>query len=149
MSSNKSSASRVEYYAGFFDGEGSIGIYRNGTGLHHLRTQITQNVSDATTELFKELKEAYGGNLGIMRSSIYRNNEAYNWQLNGEGAKNFLMDLLPHLRLKRTQALVACAWQMALHQPSQRNALGRMVAAARNRPEDLMAEAVMKALKKG
>lgn len=41
----------IEYLAGFFDGEGSVGIYTNGRGLFHLRTQLTQNVGKHSTRL--------------------------------------------------------------------------------------------------
>lgn len=43
-----------DYIAGFFDGEGSIGIYKNGRGMHYLRTQLTQN-SSITSLLFSRV----------------------------------------------------------------------------------------------
>ena len=33
---------KVEYIAGFFDGEGSIGIYKMHGKSYYLRTQLTQ-----------------------------------------------------------------------------------------------------------
>lgn len=139
--------SKVEYYAGFFDGEGSIGIYRNGGRNWHLRTQLTQNILPSTTELMLELNALYGGNLSTMRSKIYLGGGAYNWQLNGDVAVAFLRDIQPHLRLKKEQADIAIAWQEA-HQRPARDARGRMVAHDYERPLDVGAARLMKLLKR-
>lgn len=139
--------SKVDYYAGFFDGEGSIGIYRNGRGAWHLRTQLTQNISPETTALLTEMRDLYGGNLATMHNHIYRGGGAYNWQLNGEGAADFLLAVVPSLRLKQDQAMFAIAWQKIHPRPS-RDACGRMVAHDRNRPIDLDTARLLKALKR-
>ena len=135
-----------QYIAGFFDGEGSIGVYRNGRGNFHLRTQLTQNVLPSSEALLSGLKERFGGNLARMRSSIYRRGEAFNWQLNGTVAAQFLRTIRPYLVLKAEQADVAMAWQEAKPAP-QRDARGRMVGARREHPIDLEAERLLKALK--
>ena len=134
------------YIAGFFDGEGSIGIYRNGQGNFHLRTQLTQNVLPSTEELLVELRNRFGGNLSRMKSPIYRRNEAFNWQNNGFGAANFLGQMLPYLRIKRDQAELAIVWQSS-RPKACRDARGRMMAARREHHLDIQAEQLMKALK--
>lgn len=137
---------KAEWVAGFFDGEGSIGIYRNGQGVFHLRTQLTQNVNPTTEEILSELRDTYGGNLARMRSPIYRRSEAFNWQVNGTRAASFLVDILPHLRLKCEQAEVAIAWQ-SQHIPPGRDERGRMRPGARDAPLDIGVARLLKALK--
>lgn len=136
-----------EWIAGFFDGEGSIGIYRNGQRTFHLRTQITQNASAATKEVLSALQNRFGGNLARMRGDIYRGKMAFNWQLNGNVAAAFLGVVLPHLRLKREQAEVAIAWQRQ-HLPPSRDERGRMTAHPKDAPLDVGTEILLKALKR-
>ncbi len=138
---------KVEYIAGFFDGEGSIGIYRNGRGTFHLRTQLTQNITPATEDILSELCDRFGGNLSRMRSPLYQRNAAFNWQLNGNRAAAFLREILHSLYIKRDQAEIAIAWQ-AQHLPPLRDKQGRMTAHPRNAPIDVGAERILKALKK-
>lgn len=135
------------YYAGFFDGEGSIGIYRNGRGAWHLRTQLTQNINKASASLLDEMQALFGGNLSLMRGERYRGGRAYNWQLNGETAVRFLQDVLPYLRLKREQAFFAIRWHR-IAQKQSRGPDGRMVRHDYQRPVDIWAAKLLKALKK-
>ena len=99
------------YLAGFFDGEGSIGIYTNGRGKSPcLRTQLTQNVNKVSTEMMAYLVERFGGNYTKQTTS---HGVKYNWQLNGDKAKNFLIAVMPNLRFKREQAELAVLFQDA------------------------------------
>lgn len=139
--------SKVEYYAGFFDGEGSVGLYRNGQRTWHLRTQVTQNQTPQSNELLTELVGAYGGNLAAMRAAIYRGGAVWNWQLNGAKAVAFLGDILPFLRLKKEQAELGIAW-FALSQKPARGPNGRMLGYKKDRPVDVGAGALLKALKR-
>jgi hypothetical protein len=68
----------LPYIAGFFDGEGSIGIYRGGhTNGRALRVQLTQNVTPDSTELLRECRIRWGGSLSLMNRSARR--PAWNW----------------------------------------------------------------------
>ena len=136
-----------EYLAGFFDGEGSVGIYRNGKGAWHLRTQVTQNITKWSKELFTDLVERHGGNLSAMRSPAYRRGAAYNWQTNGAVAVAFLHTILPSLRAKKEQVQLAIAWYDQRQRP-QRDKLGRHILLDRDRPLDVNAAALLKELKR-
>lgn len=131
----------LEYCAGFFDGEGSIGLYRNGNGVWHLRTQVTQNQNAASTQLLGCLRDKFGGNICL------RGEGAYNWQLNSAVAARFLTELLPHLKLKLDQARVAVSWYSASQRPV-RDHLGRHTRYERDRPIDVSAAKLIKLLKK-
>lgn len=96
------------YLAGFFDGEGCIGIYRNGQRAFHLRVQLVQNESQIVTAMFQELQERFGGSFRGHPSSSGRSK--YNFQLNADKAVAFLTTIQPHLLLKRLEADVAILW---------------------------------------
>lgn len=102
----------IRYIAGLFDGEGSVGIYRNRNKDHigfSLRTQVTQNKNSGSTEIMSYLKERFGGN--VSEQKTLSGDTKYNWQLNAGKAAKFLKEMLPHLILKRDQADIAIAWQ--------------------------------------
>lgn len=124
----------LQYIAGFFDGEGSIGIYRqsNGGSLSYgLRTQLTQNVSPASTKLIEELKNRFGGSMSTQHTfrvgvdESQKLNIKYNWQLSSRNAVNFLTVILPFLVLKKEQAQIALIWQAQKPMPT-RNAKGQI-----------------------
>jgi hypothetical protein len=136
----------LEYIAGFFDGEGSIGIYKiSRTGGYRLRTQLTQNITPDSESVMIELQSRFGGNIARMRAPIYKRGAAYNWQLNADVAAGFLKQIEPYLILKKDQAVCALAWQSGRPLPS-RNAKGKMVAFTQ-RPLDAGVVKLMKALK--
>lgn len=98
-----------EYIAGFFDGEGCVAVYHNSnTNGYSLRTQLTQNKSDASMKLFKYLKSTWGGNLGEHQTLSKKT--GLNWQANGDVACSFLKDIEPHLNMKQPQARIAIEW---------------------------------------
>lgn len=99
------------YLAGFFDGEGCIGIYQTGNKAFHLRLQLVQNESRVVTAMFKELQARFGGSFRGHYSANGRSK--YNLQLNGDKALHFLEVLLPHFILKRPQAEIAIRWHKA------------------------------------
>lgn len=135
----------LEYIAGFFDGEGSIGIYhRKGRGFH-LRTQLVQNHSQNMIEIYNYLVENYGGNLSSSISITGK--QKLNWQLNADKAVRFLNDICPHLRLKQDQALIAIDWQNQRPKVT-RNAKGQLESKAQETLElDLQISNLLKELK--
>lgn len=100
----------LQYIAGFFDGEGSIGIYSRKDRYNGacLRTQLTQNKTKESLFILSELKNKYGGNLSEQKT--LSGGIKYNWQLNPKGVKQFLEDIEPHLICKKTQAKLALYW---------------------------------------
>lgn len=100
-----------QYIAGFFDGEGSIGIYdrpNRAAGGVAVMTQLTQNRTKDSTALFEFLRAKYGGNISKQRTLSGR--IKYNWALHAKGIKAFLPDILPYLVLKRDQAQILLTW---------------------------------------
>lgn len=118
----------LSYLAGFFDGEGSIGIYKNGrrTGWT-LRVQITQTISVRSTELLTVLRGRWGGSLCPFNKKLRR--AAWNWQVSAKNGYLFLCDIRPWLLLKADQADVALNW-WSNRLPPQRGKNGRILLAS-------------------
>jgi hypothetical protein len=132
------------YIAGFFDGEGSIGIYKNGQGVFHLRTQLTQNVGAKSKELMQAMVDQFGGHFS--KQKTLSGGEKYNWQLSSLPAMRFLKHIAPYLHLKESQALLAIIWQEQRPVPS-RDARGRLKPYIVDKKVDEQVAKVMKELK--
>jgi hypothetical protein len=98
----------LAYIAGFFDGEGSIGVYSGGGSGMTLRAQVTQADALGSRDLLDEFRTEWGGSICIFNRTLRR--QAWNFQVGGERASRLLRDLRPHLRLKADQADLALHW---------------------------------------
>lgn len=138
----------LPYLAGFFDGEGSIGIYRNGravSGGRTLRVQLTQTATRAGTQLLEECQVRWGGSLCLMNREMKRT--AYNWQASSGAGIRVLRDLRPWLRLKVEQADIVLEWWEGRPTVRPRNSQGRVLpfapeVAARDHAAELAVKAV-------
>ena len=99
------SNTEIAYFAGLFDGEGSIAVYTN-KGDKSARFGITVGMVNPT--VIEELRLAFGG-------SIYKQMRAgrpvYYWRTFGKRAELVLKILLPFLRVKREEAELAIAYR--------------------------------------
>ena len=116
----------TEYLAGFFDGEGSVGVYASVRNHSYcLRAQITQVRTLETECLLREMAERFGGSVSSYNKQLRR--DALCWQASGDNAAAFLEFILPHLILKRDQATVAIGYQRTRPRPTRDTATGRML----------------------
>ena len=83
------------YFAGFFDGEGSLGIYPNNVGGYGLRVSVGQKL---LTQL-ERLQSVYGGGISKKDCSV--------WTVCGLNAYNFVTDIYPWVQEKRDQVELA------------------------------------------
>jgi hypothetical protein len=120
---------KLAYAAGYFDGEGSVGILSQGAGKgSQLRVEIRSCDLD-TLRLFKDL---FGGSLasqkyGRLPYPVFR------WAVNNQDAIKALGVMAPYLRAKAKEArlvldsgwdtLVLGAGRLSEHQKEQRRAL--------------------------
>lgn len=84
----------LDYYAGYFDGEGCIGFYTN----------LQVGVSNTFTPALKELQNLFGGSI---RTKTYSGRPCYEWRVFGSTALAFLNEISPFLKEKRPQAELA------------------------------------------
>jgi len=101
-----------QYLAGFFDGEGCVGVYKNSSGgysSYRLETLITQSKSRNSKSLFRTLKKMFGGYITVInRSGCWRT--MYIYRLCGLNAIKFLLTIRPYLIFKAAQADVTIQW---------------------------------------
>ena len=92
------------YAAGFFDGEGSIGIYKKAGMRSSYQLRVTTAQKDRRP--LAALQTEYGGHLSKpLKSGVSR------LIMHSTGAADFLWDLLPHLIVKKEQAELALSFQ--------------------------------------
>ena len=85
----------VRYLAGFFDGEGSVGLAGNSLCIR---------VVNSYRPVLERFQEAFGGTVGVHRRGDEKARMTHVWRLYGAGAAEALGELLPHLQEKRAQA---------------------------------------------
>jgi hypothetical protein len=100
------------YLAGFFDGEGCVGVYESRVGRYvvfTLRSQLVQNKSPCADALFPQLQRRYGGHVGCKRTLT--DGIKYNWSIASNKAVVFLKHIQPYVRFKRVEVRLGIAWQ--------------------------------------
>ena len=91
-----------EYFAGFFDGDGSMGIYYGGKGA--VRMCIATNTYLPVLELYMD---KYGGRINDKLPIRGQRKKCYQWTIGAKAAiRTFLEDIEPHLVEKKIQAQV-------------------------------------------
>lgn len=104
------------YLAGFFDGEGTLGIYGSTPRVYQLQVSIRQNESPEAARLLVWLQERYGGSV-TRADKEYCANPQMAWSIRGTRAVPFLRDIRPHLGLKAEQVDVALDFQARKGEP--------------------------------
>jgi len=101
----------LAYIAGFFDGEGSVGVYcgTKKRSQSYLRSQLKQNACAISDLIFEDLFKLYGGSLSKIKTSSGKTH--INWQVSGDKCVIFLKDILPYSRLKKEQIVLGIEWQ--------------------------------------
>lgn len=90
--------------AGFFDGEGYVGIAKvNGTS--HRSHQLRLSVSQVDPRPLELLRRVFGGNIRAIKPTP-RRRRAYDWRLNGHAAADFLRLIEPYLVVKAEAARI-------------------------------------------
>ena len=92
----------IAYFAGLFDGEGTLGIYKYSRA-HGALSRLAIFNNDVRP--LKRVKELFGGGLYLRirpyKTVISRN---WAWYLDGRKAERFLRAILPHLIIKKDKA---------------------------------------------
>ena len=94
-----------EYLAGLFDGEGSVGLYKNG-GRWYIRVSVSNSVP---APLFL-IKEVYGGSI-IRYKQVDHKFVMYRWQAVCVSADSFLKDIAPYVIIKKEQVETAIEYR--------------------------------------
>lgn len=110
-----------EWAAGFFDGEGCVGVYRRKRTAGWTETFVTAQVAQKIKAPITILHERFGGCLSLAR----RATGAF-WYLrwNGTAATRFLLAIQPHSLVKRHEIDLALELRAHIGKPGSRAAVG-------------------------
>ena len=96
----------VAYLAGFFDGEGSIGIYPKKNKRGYMCYQYLLQISNTNRKVLELFQKRYGGSI-TKRQRVERHKQLWNWQLGSAGKiRVALSELLPFLYVKKQEAQI-------------------------------------------
>lgn len=100
-----------EYAAGFFDGEGCVSISKckPGKPTRNIRYELFVQVPGTNPAPMKLMKERWGGSLKPYKQKNPKHKIGWRWLLSAKMATRFLLDVLPHLVIKRPVAEVGLA----------------------------------------
>lgn len=96
----------LAYAAGLFDGEGCIGSVCPPSNTTPI---IYVSIGTTDLEILSWFEERFKGKTSPTRLDLKRKKPYAQWKLHGMSCKPFLTALLPYLRYKKPQALMALA----------------------------------------
>ena len=103
--SHRSAKARLEYLAGFFDGDGCVACQTNLSGC---RLEVSQSYDQA--EVLMLFREAFGGSIRRKCEGMGLRKPALLWHLGGNSARRAAELLAPHSITKQKQLLIAALW---------------------------------------
>jgi hypothetical protein len=103
--SGKPEALDAAWLAGFFDGEGCVGIYPRGERERASGSRMRVTVTQRPRRVLDLIAAEYGGHVYERSSGVH------GWTIEGPSALPFLVAVQPHLRLKGPQVEIALAFQ--------------------------------------
>jgi len=93
----------LNYYAGYFDADGSVRAYKNKKTV-----QVGVEVTNTYRPMIVEMHERFGGRLEMRPQDTKPNQrQVYRLLITGQKARDFLSALLPYLGEKKEQARLA------------------------------------------
>lgn len=101
------------YAAGLLDGEGCLTLTKRSNGKGYA-ARMDMGMSAKALAVLTAMQERFGGTLRQFRPATERWEAAWTWSLFGGDCIAFLERVLPHLVLKREQALVLLSWNREL-----------------------------------
>ena len=99
------SSEELAYIAGFFDGEGYIGIVMN----HGLRLIVS--ITNTKVEILYWLKDLFGGSVCNGQRPSQNQKPIYVWTIVSREAAIFIYRIQPYLRLKEEQSELGLEFQ--------------------------------------
>ena len=89
------------YFAGFFDGEGYIGLLKRTRGKY-IEHFVQLSLGQKDGEIMGWIKENFGGNVYLVKRD-----GSYYWTSSNKNAYKLLKRIIPYLKYKKPQAELA------------------------------------------
>ncbi len=108
---------QLAYWAGFFDGEGSIQCTRvkGSNGIH-----FSCSVSQCGPTVVKEIHAEFGGHMYLRTRSSAKHRSCWQLSMSGKRGECFLKAILPYLQEKKEEAELALAVRETMDWKNQR-----------------------------
>ncbi len=101
----------LAYMAGFFDGEGCVGIYRQKF-VHRRDCYFLQvGIGNTDKNILDLFQAKFGGSVQPGKLNIGRTRIVFRWYVRSKKASNFLQTILPFLILKKEEASLGVKFQ--------------------------------------
>mgnify|MGYP001596051426 FL=1 len=91
----------VAYFAGLFDGDGSVAMYAS-RGRPTPSEQV--HITNIDTRVLSRARELFGGRVVPHTPSRMSRQATWRWYVCGMRAERFLRAIVPHLKIKKVQA---------------------------------------------
>ena len=103
--SHRPAKARLEYLAGFFDGDGCVSCQSNMSGC---RLEVGQSCDQA--EVLMLVREAFDGSISRENGGKGLTKPSLQWRVCGDSARRAARLLAPHSITKQKQLLIAARW---------------------------------------
>jgi len=103
------SIAKLNYYAGLFDGEGTVRIVKVARKEPTYSVWVSINMCDAI--MLKELFYVFGGSFYHYDSKNSKHRDLYSWIITTKKAYNFLKEIYPYAVIKKEQIRLALELQ--------------------------------------
>jgi hypothetical protein len=103
------SEAELAYMAGIVDGEGHIGVHRNG---RHIASAFA--VSNTDPRMMKWIQDRFGGTCCKAKRDWRGNKDLYHWRCYGDLAERVIRAIYPYLVIKREQADIYFAFRQTV-----------------------------------
>src|SRR5258708_36540022 len=128
-------AETLAYVAGLFDGEGSIviGCSLKKADRRNPAYWLQVGITNTDRELIDWLHNTFGGHISDNSHGPSRKEQrpCWAWRIMSKEAKGFLIRILPYLRTKKQQALIAIEFQEHMTACASTKALTTQLVAVR------------------
>jgi len=95
------------YTAGFFDGEGYVGVYQAQTGINAGHYQLKCSVTNSNLAILQWIQARFGGAIRIKQAKLEKYQHIYHVTWVSANCKIFLQQIIPYLKIKKQQAEIA------------------------------------------
>ena len=104
------------YLAGLIDGEGCLSAWKYWNANRkdcapYYQYSCRVGITNTNLDLMKKLVQYFGGGFLCKREAIEKHKASYEWRPKGkQNTKILLLAILPHLLVKREQAILLLEW---------------------------------------
>jgi len=110
----------LAYLAGFVDVDGSISLAELKSNCYNSSFRLTLSAFNACLKPLKLFRKTFGGKIDSYPPRPHQTEYQNRWRLGGSAARVALLDMMPFLRIKQSQAQLGILYEerrQAIHRP--------------------------------